>query len=263
MIRTSDRSLWSMLVVAGSFWAGCAAPEVQRSEATAPELSTNGLDSVNGLNSHNGLNSVNGLNSHNGLDSVSGLSATEGLMTTEAGRKTISYLVRCALPQGRAIVKADQYGTSYTFPGQLGLAPEWESGACDLACQEYVSACVMAHVNTTGKHIPIWLVTEKSNIGWGLSPDFPRQEGSFFGNFFVSPPQAFYCEGKDFAVGVVAGRIGSNQVGAPYTNSFTDNQSLCQSPNDVPNCAPADIPNQGSGFKACAGFNHVITVWRQ
>ena len=245
MIRTKCRLHWSTILVAGGFWAGCNAPEAQVSEAPSPELSVNGLNSVNGL------------------ASIDGLSSTVGLMTTEEGRKTVSYLVRCALPPTHSLVKKDQHGTSHTFPGQLGLAPEWEDGECGLACQEYVSACVMAHVNTTGTHIPIWLVADKPNIGWSLSPDFPRQEGSFFGNFFVSPPKAFYCEGKDFAVGVVAGRIGSNQVGAPYVNSFGDNQSLCQSPNDIPNCAPADIPNAAAGFKACAGFNHVITVWRQ
>jgi hypothetical protein len=184
-------------------------------------------------------------------------------MTTDAGRLTVSYLVRCALPANRSIVKKDNKGVSHTYRGQLGFAPEWETGACGIACQEYVSACMMAHVNTTGVHIPIWLVSDKSNIGFKLSSSYPHQEGSFYGNIFVSPPQAYYCDGKDFAVGVVKGRIGGGQVGAPYTNNWTWNGSTCKSPNGWENCTPADSPYSNSGFKACSGFNHIVTVWRK
>ena len=36
-------------------------------------------------------------------------------------------------------------------------------------CQELVSACMMAHVNTAGIHIPLWLDAAAPAIGWGLS----------------------------------------------------------------------------------------------
>src|SRR5262245_47177695 len=67
--------------------------------------SLNGLTSVNGLASINGLASVNGLSSINGLASVNGLSSVNGLMTTTGGRTTVAYVVRCALPAGRTLVK--------------------------------------------------------------------------------------------------------------------------------------------------------------
>jgi hypothetical protein len=122
----------------------------------------------------------------------------------------------------------------------------------------------MAHINTTGQHIPLWLTADAPSVGWALNTaQYPHQEGSFFGNIFVSPPKAYYCDGKDFAVGVVAGRIGSTQVGAPYQNPFTTSKYLVgYSPLCVNSCTIADNPNRASGYKACLGFNHVMTVWR-
>ena len=75
----------------------------------------------------------------------------------------------------------------------------------------------------------------------------------------MSPPQAFYCEGKGFALGVVPGRIGANQTGAPYKNKGSWNGSkYCPDQFTV-----ADIPNNKDGYKACNGYNSVVTVWRQ
>jgi hypothetical protein len=177
-------------------------------------------------------------------------------MTTAAGRNTVSYLVRCALPAGRSITKKDQNGASYTFSGAIGMAPEWETGACGADCQQQMSACLMAHVNTSGLHIPLWLDGDSSALGWGQSQKYPFQEGSFFGNIFTTPPQAFYCEGSNFGDGVVRGRIGADQPSAPYTNKFGNNGTCAK------NCTAADSPNQNDGYKACGGFKHVVTVWR-
>jgi hypothetical protein len=165
-------------------------------------------------------------------------------------------MVRCALPVGHSISKQDQYGTWYTFQGALGVASEWETGSCGVDCQQQLSACMMAHVNTSGQHIALMLDGDSPSLGWGQDPNYPFQEGSFFGNIFASPPQAYYCEGRDFDRGVVQGRIGANQSGAPYSNPFGTG-GFCNQ-----NCTVADIPNQNDGYKACRGFNHVITVWR-
>src|SRR5262249_20867088 len=75
----------------------------------------NGLSGANGLLGANGLPGANGLSGANGLPGANGLSETSGLITTDAGRKTIAYLVRCALPSGHSITKA-----GYTFQGSLG-----------------------------------------------------------------------------------------------------------------------------------------------
>ena len=52
------------------------------------------------------------------------------------------------------------------------------------------------------------------------------------------------------------GRLGANQNNAPYKTVWYGT-GLC-----TEYCTPQDIPNEKDGFKACTGFNHVVTVWR-
>src|ERR1700735_5640995 len=100
----------------------------------------------------------------------------------------------------------------------------------------------MAHVNTAGIHIPLWLDAENPAIGWAVNPSFPYQEGTFFGNIIdtgplidtgkpsVTGPAAYYCGGDGFSggsSGEVAGRLGSNQANSPYSNPF-GNGVLCK-----------------------------------
>jgi hypothetical protein len=221
----------------------------------------NGLSSINGLTSSNGLASNNGLSLLNGLNSINGLTSSNGLMTTSGGRQTVSYLVKCALPAGRSIVKRDQYGTSHTFHGAMGMGASWEFGSCDSNCQQHISACMMAHVNTAGVNIPLWMVSDHPNVGWGRSRYYPNQEGSFFGNIFVKNSygvvEAYYCNGANFASGVVPGRLGATQYGAPYKNLW-GGTALCNTYG-----TKADYPYSNDGFKAAGGWNHVVTVWRK
>jgi hypothetical protein len=255
---------WSVLPIllmgnAGLF--GClpaSAPDNHES-STEPLMTTNGLSLINGLSMTNGLSMINGLTMKSGIVqalNASGLSATSSFMNSDTGRSTVAYLVRCALPSNQSITKKDQNGTSYTFPGQIGVAPQWQSGTCDEDCQQQVTACLLAHVNTSGVHIPLWIVGDSPAISWNQNSAYPDQEGSFFGNIFISPPIAYYCNGKDFDVGVVPGRIGAGQTNAPYKNPFAS-PGYCRD-----HCTAADIPHQGDGYKACDGYNHIVTVWR-
>jgi hypothetical protein len=109
-------------------------------------------------------------------------------------------------------------------------------------------------------------------VGWSLSGDYPNQEGSFFGNIFIlgahgydsTSVAAFYCDGKAYDVATVPGRIGANQVGAPYKNPYlagpyaTGATGYC-----ADNCTAADYPYADSGYKACSGWNSVVTTYRQ
>jgi hypothetical protein len=191
-------------------------------------------------------------------------------MTTAGGRNTVAYLVRCALPAGASITKKDQNGTSYTFPGEIGLAPGWANDRCDQSCRQWVSACMLAHVNTAGIHVPIYMVAQSSAIGWGQNASYPNQEGTFFGDIFytntVGHVDAYYCNGPGFNTDVVAGRIGSSQSGAPYRNMFRS--GYC----NINGCVPSDSRTRGvaDGYKACTmgdgatnAWNYMITVWRQ
>jgi hypothetical protein len=231
--------------------------------ATATE---NGLHTVNGLYTKNGLHTVNGLDITNGLHTVNGLQSASGLMTTALGREQVSYIVRCALPAGATVVKQDQNGVNYTFTGVLGLAPEWADGACGTSCQENVSACLLAHVNTAGIHVPLWIVSQSSAVGWGQDPEFPNQEGSFFGNIFqpgahgsdpLNSPM-YYCMGAKYNVSPPQGRLGSTQTSPPYVNAFGAANLACAN-----RCTNADYPSAADGYKACNGWNAVVTVWRQ
>jgi hypothetical protein len=230
---------------------------VNESDLTA----TNGLSMINGLSMTNGLGAGNGLSMLNGLSTSTGLSSSSGLMTSMAGRITVAYLVRCALPSGHKIVKSDQNGTSWTFAGAIGVAPSWESGACDTNCQEAVSACMMAHVNVAGVHVPIWLDSPLSAIGYGKSSSYPNEEGTFFGNIFVTGSDgkvpAYYCDGSGFASGVTPGRLGASSSAASiFTNPFGSN-ALCSS-----KCTAASGDYKGQGYAACNGYKSPITVWR-
>jgi hypothetical protein len=261
-----------LMCVALASAVGCTAQigEVQNEEPMFDELDSegasqalvtnNGLNSVNGLNSLNGLNSVNGLNSLNGLNSVNGLADGVGLMASSPGRATLSYLVKCALPAGRRITKRDQNGVTHTFSGAVGVAPTWETGACNDRCQRWVTACMMAHINTTGTSLPIWVVADpvkQPQIGWTRSSTYPNQEGSFFGNIFTSPPRAYYCGGRNIAGAQVAGRIGAGSSSGPYTNPWGADAE-CDD-----HCTKSDSPYNQSGYKVCNGNDAVLTVWRK
>jgi hypothetical protein len=217
---------------------------------------------MNGL-SLNGF-AMNGF-AMNGLSLPNGLSSTTGLMTTSGGRQAIKYMVRCAYPEGQTLVKQDQYGTSYTFYGSIGIAPELAAGPCDLDCQENISACMLAHVNNSGQHIGIWMVGPDTGIGWGGNEQFPYQEGAFFGNIFASPWQGYYCAGNDMASGEVPGRLGTPMASNVYIDRYGGDgkckqPSACTVTNEgYTNCAdPAPTAPYAVGHK----WNHVVTVWR-
>ena len=75
----------------------------------------------------NGLASTNGLAMPNGLALANGLSSTgNGLMTTTAdgGPSPTSSTARS--PAGDSFVKQDHNGVTYTFPGGIGLCPQWK-----------------------------------------------------------------------------------------------------------------------------------------
>jgi hypothetical protein len=234
-------------------------------------FSMNGF-SMNGF-SMNGF-SMNGF-SMNGLETAGGLSSTSGLMTTPGGREVIRYMVKCAYPEGSSLTKQDNAlpPNTYTFDGGLGVAPELEYGTCDLACQERISGCMLAHVNNSGLHVGIWLVGPDNGIGWGYSPNYPYKEAAYFGNLFAANNMTgFYCAGKDMASGNAKGRLGSpfanntNVLKPIYGEQYeTASQSL------VPQYCAANCTVTNEGYSQCADtsgaqghpfWTHPVTVYR-
>jgi hypothetical protein len=206
-----------------------------------------------------GLDGAHGLEVEYGLAGPRGLVDGGPLMATAEARTAVGYLVRCALPAGRSITKRAPDGAAYTFHGLIGLAPAWESAGCDRACQEWTTACVLAHVNTAGEQLPLWIVADEERqpqIGWGLDPAYPHQEGAYFGNLFRDPPAMHYCAGRDYDVNPTPGRIGWEREIEAYLNPWGDHAPC------VDHCTAAIRDGTTSGFLACDGYQAVMTVWR-
>jgi hypothetical protein len=214
----------------------------------------------------------------NGLNSANGLYSTSGYMTNEHGRMIVQYLARCALPSGTNLVKSDQYGINYTFGGGLGLAPTYYSGGCGPDCSQALSACMMAHINSSGTHIPLWMDSPDSSVGWGVSPAFPTREGTFFGQLMVTNAEnnldAYYCNGPGVDQNVVPGRLGADQGTVPYANAYptaAGMDGLCDTTHvvkgyDHGHCTPHLTNGVEDGETSCAlngaTYTHPLTVWR-
>jgi hypothetical protein len=104
----------------------------------------------------------------------------------------MKYVMKCALPAGEArSYQNPRTGTSYTWDGLLGLAPGWASGQpMTEAEQQVISACLAAHINKYGVHVPISVLgrtSQLATIPYSAEElqSFPRREGCFFGNLFT------------------------------------------------------------------------------
>ncbi len=180
------------------FLGACALePDVGHESAAVESenaLSVNAL-SVNAL-SVNAL-SVNAL-SVNAL-SVNGLAldqSSTNLADTSDGRELLKYIARCALPQGIDLI-AEVGGQTYTFPGRLGLAPDWADHPLDAAGRRWMTACLLAHTNYFGITVPISLRGEHPALVASADEQgiYPVPEAAFFGDLFADPPYTASCIG--------------------------------------------------------------------
>jgi hypothetical protein len=111
-------------------------------------------------------------------------------------RLLLQYVTGCALPAG-AQFELVLGGETYTYDGQLGLAPAWgqAGGRCDGTCQAWVSACVLSRVNYLGQTVPL-------SVRGGVAPlassaaerlEYPDREATYYGNVFVIPQVRHAC----------------------------------------------------------------------
>jgi hypothetical protein len=155
---------------------------------------------------NNGLSdpSVCGIDPAHPLASPQGMAEDVGVLVDEETRPVAQYLVECALPLGSSIVKHVD-GEELVLEGYLGLAPQWEQGACDVDCQQWVSACMLARTNVSGQSVQIALrgahpALSGHGVGLGAGPgvagpEFSIYEASFFGNLFADPDAQYMCPG--------------------------------------------------------------------
>jgi hypothetical protein len=130
---------------------------------------------------------------------------TSDLLTTVLGRSMVSYLVKCALPEGQS-VSSSFLGVTHTFPGRVGVAPEWTSGPLSASGRRWLTACVLAHVNATGANVNVLLKGNHPALGGTAGSEgdaYTLREGAFYGDIFKLVPESYACPG----VGSTANRV--------------------------------------------------------
>jgi hypothetical protein len=208
----SSRALRLLAVgVAASGFLACAAPDDAVEAVTQPGISFNGI-SFNGI-SFNGI-SFNGI-SFNGIAfngiSFNGISFNGGDPTMFANwfngadggdialhDMTMKYVIRCAIAAGRTASFTDANGAVHSWQGSLGLADSWDLNPPTDDQKQWVSACLMAHVNSAvpaPKSIQISVrgastALTQSALEKGALGNF---DGVFFGDLFSSPNKRYIC----------------------------------------------------------------------
>src|SRR6202158_3854782 len=90
------------------------------------------------------------------------------------------YVIQCAMAPGddRTV---NVEGKTHTFRGVFGLLPEWASGEpMTHAENQVLAACLGAHVNPRGVHVPISIRGPGVRVDPGEPEIFPVREGAFF-----------------------------------------------------------------------------------
>jgi hypothetical protein len=119
-----------------------------------------------------------------------------GFLGDAASRNMFHYIVSCALPAGAKLTLAAD-GTSYSFDGAIGLAPEWLSQSCGPSCQRWVSACVLARMNHLGQTRQISIRGEHKALAVEAHEvqEYTQREAAYYGNLFGGggEPKAYAC----------------------------------------------------------------------
>lgn len=126
--------------------------------------------------------------------------AASGETMGDVDRQVLAYAYSCAMPASSSM-ELDIGGERWRFQGAVGLAPQWETAACDQDCQEWVSACILARTNQFGT--PVELSLRGQHDALSVPPDvaseFTLREGSFYGNIFTASDSiagdAYACAG--------------------------------------------------------------------
>lgn len=214
----------------------------------------------------NGLHNVNvsGINTNYGLSTPEGMAETGDLLAIDDRRGTAEYLVECALAEGQSITKVvgDEV---LVFEGQLGLAPQWHSGACDSDCQQWVSACLLARTNTSGQEVDIWITGDHPNIGLGRSWEFPFYEASFYGNLFEDGDAQYLCRGskKGIKAALAAGRTcsGPKATCGITTYGLCGAKNRCDRVDGYDVACAAGAPPSGEAYHSISTYVRAPSIW--
>jgi len=123
---------------------------------------------------------------------------SSALIQTADGREVFSYIVSCALPTNHSVTVADSKGIWYTFYGEIGLAPGWQTGTPTVAERHWVTACLLARTNYYGVSVqlsmrgahPALATTNTETTTYKVA------EGAFYGDLFATTPSWYACGTK-------------------------------------------------------------------
>lgn len=120
--------------------------------------------------------------------------AAGNLAATESGRELLAYVARCALMPGDHL-HVEHGARSWTYPGVLGLAPEWERAPLTQDGRELITACLMAHVNAFRIQVPISVRSDALPPAEAEeSSTYFHGDGVFYGDLFARTPAKYACK---------------------------------------------------------------------
>ncbi len=126
--------------------------------------------------------------------------SSSGQPIGDVARKILAYAYSCALPASSSM-QLEIGDDTWEFNGLLGLAPEWETSACDTECQEWVSACILSRTNQFGTKVKLSLRGDHPALqtSTAVREQYTLREGSFYGNIFTGADtvdgNAYACAG--------------------------------------------------------------------
>ncbi len=190
--------LWFASIIL--FVSSCAPGEDIVSSTSSAAMNTNALN-PNAMNT-NALN-PNAMNT-NALDAnamnTNALAALEDPGPDgELARELLRYMVSCAFRADQAFdhsyVDADGVLHDVSYPGLLGLAPEWAHGPLDAQGQGWISACLASRVNAFGT--PVTISSRGTHPALGVTSSerwtYSSREAAFFGNLFAGEQRVYAC----------------------------------------------------------------------
>jgi hypothetical protein len=110
----------------------------------------------------------------------------------------MKYVIGCAITSGRTASFTDGQGFVHSWNGSLGLADSWDQYPATADQKTWVSACLMAHVNTA---LPVPKTIRLSVRGSAPTlASVPLEKGTlttldgvFFGDLFTAPNKRYLC----------------------------------------------------------------------
>jgi hypothetical protein len=223
MMNNSILPLCTMLACMVSV-LGCIAPEGTNDETESvasiqqPAITNNAITNnaiTNNAITNNAITNnaiTNNAITNNAItnNAITNNAITSAALEDPNARELFKYIVSCALP-ATSHVDLTIDGVDYSFPGELSLAPKWglPGGSCNTACQEWVSACILARVDYLGQKVSISVRGAQS----ALTPtadelaNYTYREGAYYGNLFADTQVRDAC--------IAPGRSGLPRVCGP------------------------------------------------